>query len=376
MTETLKPASVIDDLRTQAHMQISARMGSLDLTPLLVRTLGSNLPTSILPYLIWELDMMIPSVPMQQLGATALDVIQNALPLHRISGTPGAIVQALALCGITATILEGQSSWGGTSYPVSQGWAVFRIGLTGSGMAPAGLINGTNKNFVLPETPNGNSLRVFYNGLLLRPTADYGVSGTSLNMVFAPAKNSTLLIVFRSGTTIPLYFDSVVPTVSGSTLAFPETPVSIELYKNGILQSGGLNASQLSALEIIVNFFKPARCLLDAVYALGGRDYSISGSTAALRVAPKSTDSFIAWGTYTGTGAAPNYADYVTPTGLVNGSNTVFTLPQAPSPAASLRLYRSWQIMKPGVDFTLSGETITYTTSPKTGTVHLAFYRY
>ena len=376
MTEALKPASVINDLRTQAHMQISARLGSLDLTPLLVRTLGSNLPSSILPYLIWELDMMIPSVPMQQLGATALDVIQNALPLHRIIGTPGAIIQALSLCGITATILEGQNSWGGTSYPASQGWAVFRIGLTGSGMSPAGLINGINRNFVLPETPNGNSLRVFYNGLLLRPTTDYGVSGLNLTMAFAPAKNSTVLIVFRSGTTVPLYFDSVVPTVSGSTLTFPDTPVTIELYKNGILQSGGLNASQLSASEIIVNFFKPARCLLDSAYALGGRDYSLSGDIATLTVAPKSTDSFIAWGTYAGTGTAPNYADYVTPSGLISGSNTVFTLPQVPSPAASLRLYCGWQIMKPGVDFTLSGATITYTTAPKNGTAHLAFYRY
>jgi hypothetical protein len=198
-----------------------------------------------------------------------------------------------------------------------------------------------------------------------------------MTTAFAPATNATLLIVFRSGTSIPLYFDAIVPTVSGSNLTFPETPVSIELYKNGILQSGGVNASQLSALEIIVNFFKPARCLLDSVYALGGMDYSISGNTAALTVAPKSTDSFIAWGTYAGTGTAPNYADYVTPTGLVNGSNTVFTLPQAPSPAASLRLYRGWQVLKPGgVDFTLSGATITYTIAPAPTATHLAFYRY
>jgi hypothetical protein len=377
MANNLRPASSINDLRTQAHMQLSARLESLDLTPLLIRTLGNNLPASILPYLIWELDMMIPSVPMQALGVTSQTIIQNALPLHKIMGTPGSIVQALALCGFDATLFEGQASWGGSAYPASQGWAVFRVGFTGAGMAPAGLINGTNRHFVLPETPNGNSLRVFYNGLLLRPTTDYGVSGLNLTMAFAPATNATLLIVFRSGTSIPLYFDSILPTVSGSNLTFPETPVSIELYKNGILQSGGLNASQLSALEIIVNFFKPARCLLDSVYALGGKDYSISGNTAALTVAPKSTDSFIAWGTYAGTGTAPNYADYVTPTGLVNGSNTVFTLPQSPSPAASLRLYRGWQVLKPGgVDFTLSGATITYTIAPPPTATHLAFYRY
>ncbi len=63
MANNLRPASSINDLSTQAHMQLSARLESIDLTPLLIRTLGSNLPASIMPYLIWELDMMIPSVP-------------------------------------------------------------------------------------------------------------------------------------------------------------------------------------------------------------------------------------------------------------------------------------------------------------------------
>ena len=57
--------------------------------------------------------------------------------------------------------------------------------------------------------------------------------------------------------------------------------------------------------------------------------------------------------------------------------NNVFTLPQAPSPAASLRLYRGWQVLKAGgVDFTLSGATITYTIAPPPTATHLAFYRY
>jgi hypothetical protein len=33
MANNLRPASSINDLRTQAHMQLSARLESLDLTP-------------------------------------------------------------------------------------------------------------------------------------------------------------------------------------------------------------------------------------------------------------------------------------------------------------------------------------------------------
>ena len=196
MANNLRPASSINDLRTQAHMQLSARLESIDLTPLLIRTLGNNLPASILPYLIWELDMMIPSVPMQALGVTAQTIIQNALPLHKIMGTPGAIVQALGLCGFTATPYEGQASWGGSSYPASQGWAVFRVGVNGSGQAPIGVIDGVNRSFNLPAVPVGNSLRVFYNGIL-QPTTNYATSGTGLTTYFSPAMNSSLCVLLR-----------------------------------------------------------------------------------------------------------------------------------------------------------------------------------
>jgi hypothetical protein len=51
-----------------------------------------------------------------------------AIPLHRTRGTPYAIKTALAALGWNNVGLqEGQSSWGGTQYPASQGWAVFRV---------------------------------------------------------------------------------------------------------------------------------------------------------------------------------------------------------------------------------------------------------
>jgi hypothetical protein len=320
--------------------------------------------------------MMIPSVPMQALGVTSQTIIQNALPLHRIMGTPGSIVQALALCGLNATLFEGQASWGGSSYPSNQGWAVFRVGVSGSGQSPIGVIDGSNRVFNLPAVPVGNSLRVFYNGLL-QPTTAYTTSGTGLTTSFSPALNSSLCVLMRKSTDgTPLYFDAVVPTVSGPNLVLPEAPISIELYRNGMFQSIEASPAQLGYMATIINFFKPARCLLDSVFAEGGNDYYILDGNVIVPSVPIGSASFLAWGTYAGTGAAPNFADWITPTGTLNGTNKVFTLPQSPNPGASLRLYRGWQVLKPGVDFTLSGATITYTIAPPPTATHLAFYRY
>ena len=72
-----------------------------------------------------------------------------------------------------------------------------------------------------------------------------------------------------------------------------------------------------------------------------------------------------------------NFADSETPSGTVNGVNTAFTLANTPSPATSLIFTVNGQVMSPvGVDFTLSGTTITTVTAPPTGSVLRAWYRY
>lgn len=197
-------------------------------------------------------------------------------------------------------------------------------------------------------------------------------------MSFAPALNSALCVLMRKATDgTPLYFDAVVPTVSGSNLVLPDAPISIELYRNGLFQSMGTTPAQLGYMATIINFFKPARCLLDSVFVQSGEDDYILDGNIIVPSVPISSASFLAWGTYAGSGTEPNFADWITPTGTLNGTNKVFTLPQAPNPAASLRLYRGWQVLKPGgVDFTLSGATITYTIAPPPTATHLAFYRY
>lgn len=52
--------------------------------------------------------------------------------------------------------------------------------------------------------------------------------------------------------------------------------------------------------------------------------------------------------------------DAETPSGVVDGTNAVFTLAHAPSPAASLQLFRNGLLMRATVDYALSGQTITF----------------
>lgn len=67
--------------------------------------------------------------------------------------------------------------------------------------------------------------------------------------------------------------------------------------------------------------------------------------------------------------------DNETPSGTINSSNTVFTLAETPNPAGSLQLFYNGLFQVQGVDYTLSTNTITYTTAPATGNNHRAFYK-
>jgi P2-related tail formation protein len=156
----LSAAPSINDTRTQALLELIARLAALDLTTLLVYRIDSVVDEAI-PFLAWQFDVLSPLwqlIAPVALGVDALtdidllidvddliesdgavlelaltevaqrELLKNAVALHRFRGTPWAIKQALASLGWTrVALLEGQTTWGGNSYPSSQGWAVFRV---------------------------------------------------------------------------------------------------------------------------------------------------------------------------------------------------------------------------------------------------------
>jgi len=71
------------------------------------------------------------------------------------------------------------------------------------------------------------------------------------------------------------------------------------------------------------------------------------------------------------------YVDDETPAGTIDGSNGSFSLSNAPAPAASLLLFRNGIRVRNGVDYNLSGNTITFMTGcvPAPGDMLSASYR-
>ena len=73
------------------------------------------------------------------------------------------------------------------------------------------------------------------------------------------------------------------------------------------------------------------------------------------------------------------FVDVETPSGTIDGANAAFTVTYSPNPTTSLMLFKNGVFQTPGgVDYTLSGNTITYVAGaiPVTGDAHVATYRH
>ncbi len=83
-------------------------------------------------------------------------------------------------------------------------------------------------------------------------------------------------------------------------------------------------------------------------------------------------------GSGTGGGILPLFSDAETPGGAINGTNAVFTLGFAPSPAGSLILFRNGLLQTASFDYTLTGNAVTFFSGsiPQAGDQLLASYRY
>jgi len=112
-----------------------------------------------------------------------------------------------------------------------------------------------------------------------------------------------------------------------------------------------------------------------SIQVAGGNDYTLSGNTVTFVSAPVNGSTLLVWYRYSG--GTVSYADNETPSGTIDGSNTTFTLAHSPSPAASLILQLNGMVQAPGgVDYTLSGSTITFASAPVNGSTLQAWYRY
>ncbi len=76
-------------------------------------------------------------------------------------------------------------------------------------------------------------------------------------------------------------------------------------------------------------------------------------------------------------GIIQSFVDKETPAGLINGTNTVFTLVVSTPVAGSEQVYLNGLLQESGAgkDYTIADKAITFTTAPATGDVVFVWYR-
>src|SRR6202050_3483678 len=288
MAELQIPPS-INDTRSQALLALVDRLGQLDLGPLLVYRIDS-VPASALPFLAWQFDILSPlwqavapvilsvdaitdvdelididtlteaaAIQLAQTNAAIVSqraLIKVAIQLHRFRGTPWSIKSALATLGWqNVSLLEGQDSWGGSSYPSDQGWALFRVIVQ---LAQAQSIDSDDINTAVAVINLYKPVRSWLDGLFfaLPPMLDLapspadqltitGIAEFQLDAVPSPADNALSIAI-----TLPPTRDTYGPAValysahylhSGITYGVNEPAVAdsaLILNGNAVLQGG------------------------------------------------------------------------------------------------------------------------------------------
>src|SRR4029077_13696160 len=276
----LSAAPSINDSRTQALLELIARLADLDLAPLLIYRIDS-VPAGALPFLAWQFDILSPLwqlIAPVAIGVDALtnvdllididnlietgevvsadslteaaqrEMLKSAVPLHRFRGTPWAVKQALAALGWTqVSLLEGQSSWGGAAYPASQGWAVFRV-----------MINLVNGQAVPSAVVSTAAAAVkFFKPARAWLDSIWFVTAPAADVAPRPSDRLTL------GGIVQYQFDaSRVPTDSGLAIAIVSAATvdtygpSIPIYDSHYRHSGityGVNEPRVADSALVVN---------------------------------------------------------------------------------------------------------------------------
>ena len=152
-----------------------------------------------------------------------------------------------------------------------------------------------------------------------------------------------------------------VAAVRISTTATSGSGTSTGSTGGGPTTGGGSGSSQYATLPIAIN----------QVTNLSSNLSQINASITSLT----NTVSGLSSGTVSSNVV---FVDSETPTGTLDGTNTSFQLSQLPMPVGSLEFYRNGLVLQAGgVDYTLSGQSITFVASdpPQPGDILQAYYR-
>lgn len=199
------------------------------------------------------------------------------------------------------------------------------------------------------NTSNVSALQSTVSGLSATVTSNNSTL-TALNSTVS-GLNSSVSSNSGSLTSLTSVVNGLVPTVNSNNGSI----TSLTSTVNGMSSTVSANNSALLGLNTTVSALSTTVTnLQNSVASLGSSTGSSSGQTISF-----------------------SFVDSETPGGTIDGSNTGFTLANAPSPLGSLELYRNGLAQTAGVDYTISGKNITFLSGsiPVPTDVLQAFYR-
>ena len=152
-------------------------------------------------------------------------------------------------------------------------------------------------------------------------------------------------------------------------IPYTGSQITVMLFGNDVILPSGQTYYSISVLDSNRNVIQ------SGIYQFSGTATIDLSTATQLNIQPV-VPTPVPTGVY--------FADEIVPTGTINSTdgitgNGTFTLPNAPSPAGSLNLFKNGQRLTRGVAFSLSGATINYASGylPITGAdSHVCFYRY
>ncbi|MFW6272166.1 MAG: hypothetical protein ACOC2U_00085 [bacterium] len=209
---------------------------------------------------------------------------------------------------------------------------------------PSGTIDGSNTDFNLAYEPINGTVRVFENGRKLKPGTDYIVSSSKISFTLAPVTGSTLLVDYDTSKSDVVYNEVPTGTMDGSNTDF--------------------NLAN-SPLDGTVRVYNNSRYLHPD-------EYSVNGSILTLVEAPQYGDHLLVDYDNTAIDLVYNEA----PIGIIDGSNKEFNLANIPASNNAEVIYINGIRIKPDEDYTIDGNTITFTLAPEVGDKILVNYKY
>ncbi|MGH9583996.1 MAG: hypothetical protein ACRD4O_13800, partial [Bryobacteraceae bacterium] len=146
----------------------------------------------------------------------------------------------------------------------------------------------------------------------------------------------------------------------------------------------GINSSLTSLTTSLNGVSSTAASLSSTVATNGASISSLNGSVGTLNTNLTGLSNSVTGLTNTVSALSASqgqnstaFVDGEKPGGTPNGANATFTLANTPSPSGSVELYRNGVLQAPGIDYTISSSSITFSSGsiPQTNDLLQAYYR-